>query len=306
MIEDHVVDALLHDHNNWGRWGTTDDSGTLNLLTNERRQVAARLVTTGDSVALGRRLEVKAASYNPRPALHLMTEVHADSAPRARGTASDWFGIACHGFATTHVDAFCHQSWRGQMYNGRPTVDITARSGASFGGVDAIAGGVFARGVLLDIPGLRGTEWLEPGDQVQPHELDACLDAAGLSVRPGDVVIVSTGRDARAAAREELDPIRDGNPGLSVAAAGWLAEHEPSLLVTDVQCDAMVAGDLPHPMPLHVVCLVGLGIHLVDNARLDQLATACALAGRWEFAFSMTVPRLPRATGGAVNPLIVW
>jgi hypothetical protein len=306
MIEDAAVDSLLRDNNNWGRWGDDDDHGTLNLLTEERCRQAATLVAGGERTSLGRVLEVNPTAHNPRPVVHMMTELHADSTPRARGTASDWFGMGCHGFATTHLDAFCHQSWRGQMYNGNPTNFVTARAGTRFGGVDAAAEGVFARGVFLDVPRLRQVDWLEPGDQIEPGELDDCLQAAKLTLRSGDVVIVSTGRDARAVDHGELDPIRDGNPGLSSTVAGWLAKRQPALLVTDVQCDTMIAGDLPHPMPLHVICLVGLGIHIVDNARLDQLATACLQRGRAEFAFTMTVPRLPRATGAPVNPLVLW
>jgi kynurenine formamidase len=306
VIADTEVDALLRRCNNWGRWGDQDERGTLNLLTPPQRRAAAALISTGELVPLGRAIEVKAAPHSPRPTMHLMTELHADSAPRARGTASDWFGIACHGFATTHLDALCHQSWRGQMYNGRPATDVTARAGSLHGGVEPTTDGVLARGVLLDIPRLRGAAWLEPGEPIEPEELESGLDQIGLTLGAGDVLVVSTGRDARAAANGELEPIREGNPGLSPAAGEWLSGHDPALVVTDVQCDVMTPGVLPHPMPLHVACLVGLGIHLVDNAQLDRLSAACAAADRWYFTFMLTVPRLPRATGAPVNPVAVF
>jgi hypothetical protein len=192
------------------------------------------------------------------------------------------------------------------MYNGRPATAVTARAGSPFSGVDAVAEGVLARGILLDIPKLRGVSWLEPGDAIEPDELEHALESTGLTFEAGDVLIVSTGRDARKAAKGEVEPIHDGNPGLSPDVAAWLSRHDPALLVTDVQCDVMTSEDQPHPMPLHVICLVGLGVHLIDNAQLDSLVKTCNEYGRWDFAFMLTVPRLPRATGAAVNPIAIF
>jgi hypothetical protein len=172
--------------------------------------------------------------------------------------------------------------------------------------VDLVKEGVFARGVLLDIPRLRGVRWLEPGEAIEPDELDNALCSAGLEVEEGDVIVVSTGRDARVAACGEVEPVTEGNPGLSPTVSTWLSDLNPALLVTDVQCDVMVKGELPHPMPLHVICLVGLGVHLIDNARLDSLVGACTESRRWDFAFMLTVPRLPRATGAPVNPVAIF
>ena len=38
---------------NWGRWGSDDQLGTLNLITDEVRRRAARCVTTGKTFPLG-------------------------------------------------------------------------------------------------------------------------------------------------------------------------------------------------------------------------------------------------------------
>ncbi|MCA9821314.1 MAG: cyclase family protein, partial [Dehalococcoidia bacterium] len=39
---------------NWGRWGPGDSAGTINLITPEKREEAARLVTSGRAVSLAR------------------------------------------------------------------------------------------------------------------------------------------------------------------------------------------------------------------------------------------------------------
>ena len=44
-------------HRNWGRWGEDDRIGTANLITDERRLAAARLVTRGAAFSLAQRFD---------------------------------------------------------------------------------------------------------------------------------------------------------------------------------------------------------------------------------------------------------
>ena len=74
--------------------------------------------------------------------------------------------------ANSHIDALCHVFVDGQMYNGFPASDVTS-VGARRNSIEAAFDGIVGRGVLLDIPRLRGVEWLEPGDAIAPDELDA-------------------------------------------------------------------------------------------------------------------------------------
>lgn len=303
LPDESAIDALLERHNNWGRWGAEDELGTLNLVDPGLHVAASRLIDCGESVSLGRPLDVRAAPHNRRPLQHLMTEVPADSGGFPRGTASDWIGLACHGFVTTHVDALCHQSWRGSLYNGHPAESVKTRSGAQFAGVESLAGGLFAPATFYDVPKQRDVPWLNPGEEIQVEDLEAC-DGATYQP-PGSVLVISTGREARARAHGEYDPITEGSPGLSPSVIGWIQERQPSLIVTDVQCDVMAPGGPPHLMAIHVLCLVGLGVHLVDNASLHGLSESCSRNENRPFAFAMGVPRIPRATGAPVNPLAI-
>ena len=58
--------------------------------------------------------------------------------------------------------------------------------------------------------------------------------------------------------------------------------------------------------PLHTVCLVTLGLWLIDNANLEQLAEACQGRGRYEFMLAMGPLRLRNVTGSPVNPIAVF
>lgn len=306
MTTDDEIDRLFEEHNNWGRWGRDDQRGTLNLAGAKARTAAARLVSSGEAVPLSRRMDPRPGPHNARPVQHMMIELPTDQPDRARGTASDWFGVACHGFATTHVDSLCHQSWRGRTFNGGDAASITARRGAPVGHLDALADGVFAPAILLDLPRSRGVRWLDPGDGLSGEDLDEAIRRSEAPHHVGDVVVISTGRDARAASQGEHDPVAEGNPGLLPSAIEWIDQWQPALLVTDVQCDMMLPGSAPHPMPLHVLCLVAMGVHLVDNARLDALSAHCVRHKRYRFAFSMNVVQIPHGTGAPVTPVAIY
>ena len=57
------------------------------------------------------------------------------------------------------------------------------------------------------------------------------------------------------------------------------------------------------PMPIHQCGIVAMGLHLLDNLRLDTLAEACARHGRWEFFLVVAPLRVKRGTGSPVNPI---
>jgi len=289
---------------NWGRWGEDDQLGTLNLLTQERRLAAAALVRTGTCVSLGRRIGGAPQPDDPQPPLQLM-KASGEAAPARGGShASDWVGLAPHGFAVTHVDAFSHQFFDGAMYNGQPASLVTTRTGAGAGSVEAFAGGIVGRGVLLDLPAAQDRSWLEPGEYVRPADLDAAA-ARQAEVRPGDILFVRVGRDASAARHGRTDPVSAGLPGLSADCLPWLRERDVAVLGCDGVSDQMTPGGAPHPMPVHAGALTLLGLPLLDNAWLEDLAAACAAEGRREFLAIICPLRLRRATGSAVNPVAV-
>ena len=132
-----------------------------------------------------------------RPVEHHMTGSHH------RGYGADWFGIAPHGYATSHLDALCHIFWDGQVYGGRPA-DVVTAHGATKLGVHTLRDGIVARGVLLDIPAALGVDALEPGTAITVEDLEAAEAAcrragrhrrrAPRAHRPVAVARASTGR----------------------------------------------------------------------------------------------------------------
>ena len=83
------IRAAFPELSNWGRWGQDDDRGTLNYITPEHIQAAARLVRTGRSVSLSLPVNTVAGPDNPRPALHYMIHRHDADLPEGAAEVCD-------------------------------------------------------------------------------------------------------------------------------------------------------------------------------------------------------------------------
>jgi len=219
--------------------------------------------------------------------------------------ALDYFGIASHGMAFTHLDALCHVFRDGKMYNGFSNRQV-GRFGAKICAIDVTRDDIVSRGVLLDIPKTRKVEWLEPGDPIYPEDLNAAEKMGAVRVDEGDILLIRTGRHKRRKAKGAWDPWRQGLPGLDASCLTWLHERRIAVLGSDAVSDLIpngYGGELS--MPIHVGTLVMMGNHLTDNADLEALSAACARHNRYEFLFAMAPLILERGTASPVNPLAI-
>jgi kynurenine formamidase len=294
---------------NWGRWGADDERGTLNYLTAERTAAAARLVRTGTSVSCARNFPVHPGPENPTPALHHIV-VGGDD-PCAHGipgmeVSLDFIGIAYHGLASSHIDALCHVFVDGKMYNGFDAKEVRS-TGARRNSIMSARDGICGRGVLLDIPRLRGLPYVDPKKPVTAAELGAAEEQQGVHAGEGDILLVAVGRDAW---REHNTP----NPGEGPPLAGlapdcipWLHERRISVLGSDAVHDPTPSPSpiTDWPIPVHMCGLVSMGLPLLDNLYLADLEKLCAAQRRWEFLFTVAPLRVERGTGSPVNPIAI-
>lgn len=297
------VERIAEQVSNWGRWGADDQRGALNLITEAKRAAAAALVQDGQTVSCALPFPVTPAVDNPNPALHYM--IHAGDAQDPRyGHTADFIALAPHGLGATHLDALCHIFVRGQMYNGFDMHEVRS-NGARRNSIMAAADGVVTRGVLLDIPALRGLPWLEPREPITVDDLDAAEARQGVTVAEGDALLIATGRDAR---RDELGPwgADTGFAGLYADCIPWLHQRGVALLGCDGVSDAVPSGIYGHVMPIHHVLIASMGVHLIDNMQLGRLLDACRQRGRWEFLFVLAPLRIEGGTASPVNPLAIF
>jgi len=298
---------------NWGRWGPKDQIGTVNHITPEKRVRAASLVKDGFTVTCARPITTAIAPDVISQPIHYMIEsgegyAYNEKAGPRRMTqsSSDFFGMAFHGNTITHLDSLCHMFYESKMYNGQPSSLVSTRLGATTESIDSLRDGIVTRGVLLDIPRLRDVQWLEPGDGVMREDLEAAERDAGLLVEAGDVLLIRTGQLRR---RNELGPwdmSAEGSTGPHAGCLPFFYERSISILGSDT------ANSLPHPgftqlgNPVHQVAIVAMGLWLLDNANLDDLAYACSLRNRWEFLICISPLRIEGGTGSPLNPVAVF
>jgi kynurenine formamidase len=302
--DDEHLDAMFEQVSNWGRWGADDERGALNLIGPEEIVRAARLIVNGRRVSCALDLPVERGREYPIPPVqHMM--IRAGDAPEiavypGMQVSEDYVGVACHGPSVTHLDALCHVFVKGRMYNGRPGTDVKS-TGAVSNALDPAFDGVTGRGVLLDIPRLRGRQWIEPGDPVTTDHLDAAVAEQGVEVGTGDILLISTGREARRATGPD-----HRLAGLHPSCAEWIHARDVAVLGSDGISDPLPPAPGDWPLPIHQLCLAAMGVPLLDNLRLADLAAACAEQERWTFFFTAAPLRIPSATGSALNPIAVF
>jgi kynurenine formamidase len=297
-------DQLYQDVNNWGRWGPDDEQGTLNHLTPAALVQACTLVQQGCIVSLAHELDTTAGPDNSKPALHYMSR-QADGETAEPRVNTDFVGVDFHGKSVTHLDALCHINFNGALYNGADPTTCVTSTGSSFGSVTAMASGLAARGVLLDLPRGRDIEWLEPGTVVLPDELSRVAGDAGVTIRRGDFVLVRTGSRARRAALGAWDPT-DCSAGLFAACMRWLHEREVAVLGGDGDSDCRPSPVEAVQSPIHALALSAMGMPLIDNMNLEDLAQTCAERNIWEFLCVIAPLRVPGGTGSPVNPVAIF
>jgi kynurenine formamidase len=307
-------DRLMTELSNWGRWGKDDQKGAVNLITPAKRKQSLAVVKDGISVSMARNAETEPALDNPQPIAVKMggrgggaarggANAPATAAPNPISGASDNFFISYHGFVHTHMDTFCHRAYKGKMYNGMPMTEVN-ESGCNMGSIINFKEGIVTRGVLMDIPRLKGVEYLEPGTRIYPEDLEAWVRQAHLKVEPGDVVLIRTGRWAR---RDAKGPWPTSQlAGLYMTCARWLHQHDAAILGSDAAEDVHPSGVDQIAEPIHALVLVAMGMPIFDNLDLEAVSKEAARRNRWEFLLTAAPAAVPKATGSVLNPIATF
>jgi kynurenine formamidase len=300
---------------NWGRWGDDDELGCGNLLTDDAARRGASAVRSGRAVSLAAKLQQDgiqvgqpARRYNPILTVTSLNERDPFAPGIWQGTDDLVTMSTCAG---THVDALSHISYDDQLYNGIPASAVSAQAGATRLGAERLPQ-IVTRGVLLDLPrlkGVAGLDELDVGYAITADDLDAAADAAGVTIESGDVVLVRTGemRHHLAGDRRRYAVGVDFKlPGLSVHSIEWMHRHDVAGAFTDTyayEAFPPLQPDWSDCLAVHMIQLRDMGLLQGQNWDLEALASACAEEDRWTFLLVAAPEPLVGATSAPVAPV---
>ena len=288
---------------NWypSKYGADDTLGAMNELSEKKTKLAAQLVKTGKTYALGVETGPTSPAYPPRS--YSMTILQLDDGMGTplgsnKATGNDdlmniWMGIG------SQIDGLGHMGVNHQYYNGHMASDFVTPSGLTKLSIDRLPP-VATRGVLLDIAKLMKTDILPAGTAFNKAEIDAAAKAAGITIEAGDVVLLHTGwlnvMDS------DPEAFMASAPGLGLEGARYLA----SLGVVAVGADTWALEVLPSEdatmlFPVHPELLAKNGIYILEN--MDTRALAADNAN--EFLFVLGTPRFVGAVQAVINPVAI-
>jgi hypothetical protein len=293
------VDRWMTELSNWGRWGKDDQLGALNLITQAKRQQAMALAKTGTVVSLERRVVLtpkpEETKRDGKPHGIAFYEIRfktfpADDPQGNPGFSSDVQEFHVHG-PMTHLDALCHDSDNGKLYNGFPLKEtVSEETGCSKLSVDNLKEGIVTRGVLVDMTRLKGSS---PGARAYPEDIEAWEKQTGLKISSGDALFV-------------YNPGPAGGRGSAGPTGGFDLSIVPWIKARGVAVTSGIRAIPDDHHADHRLPLVALGVHLLDGVVLEPLAAVAARLNRWEFMLVVAPLQVPGSTGAPVNPLAMF
>jgi kynurenine formamidase len=198
---------------------------------------------------------------------------------------------------STHIDAPAHIASRGRHFGGVEVTDAYDDFGWKQNGIEGTPP-IVGRGILLDVPRVKGVAKLDDLYEITVDDVQACLAGHAVQLRRGDTVLVRTGK--------QLDYHGDGSlyfhgqPGVGRDAGIWLYERGMAVLGTDTTATE------PFPFPdvgrtTHVALLTERGVNLIEILNLEELAADRV----HEFLFVCLPLKIRGATGSWVRPVAI-
>lgn len=291
----------------WGYFSADDEIGTVNRIGAAQLVEAAGLVRVGKSISLNLPLDEPGPLADGRGSYvhHVEVERHG------RDDRLDNFFLQ----GSTQWDGLRHVRFRQHgYYGGRQESDL---DGSGVLGIDRLAErGLFGRGVLLDVAGFHeanGAEWpVWERTEITTDILDRVVEAQGVELREGDVVLVRSGwlewylsltaDDRKAVGTAQTMSCVGLEPRARMAR--WLWDNG----VAAVACDNTALEALPIQSELgflHHRILALLGFLVGELWNLDPLARDCRADGRYDGLLVSAPLHLRNGVGSPANAYLL-
>jgi kynurenine formamidase len=280
------------------KWGAEDERGSANHMKPQSVLNAVKLIKTGEVIELAHVLSQSMPFFGTR-----RFDVHIKrtfmNEPTNRRGSNEELVVSEIGQVGTQFDGFAHQTHENSWYNCFKVDENATRTGFKKLGVHKV-GALITRGVLIDVAGYKGVEILGDNYEITVEDLEGALKKQNLTLQAGDAVLINTGW-GKLWGKENARYVKSC-PGIGVKAAEWLITKDPMLLGSDNwPVEVSPNPDPQISLPVHQLALVVNGVHLLENLKLDELASKQV----YEFAFIIQPLKIQGGTGSTVAPIAV-
>jgi kynurenine formamidase len=301
------LQALAKRVSNWGRWGSDDERGTLNLIDAAAVQRGVASVRRGAVFSLAIPMHADGPQTGSIPGRvnpqHRMIAVNQSFTGDPADFTTNDDAVELGVQAATHWDALSHVGYDGKLYNDRPAT-VVSDAGAAQLGIDRF-GPVASRGVLLDIARLHGVDHFDTNHAIGADDLERASATVGVTIEAGDIVMVRTGQMhfLRAGDKQRYS---HPTPGLGVGSIEWFHDHDVAAVATDTLPFEVFPGeDKRALLPVHMINLRDVGLVQGQLWDLDDFAADCAADGASTCLLVATPLPLRAAVGGMVAPTAI-
>ncbi|MGH7139709.1 MAG: hypothetical protein ACREHD_28550, partial [Pirellulales bacterium] len=101
------------------------------------------------------------------------------------------------------------------------------------------------------------------------------------------------------------DVMKD-SAGLHASCLPWLKKRDVALIGSDLALDVLPSRVEGFPQPVHWVCIVAMGMPILDNCDFEELSEQANTCKRWSFMLTVAPLAVEGATGSPVNPLATF
>ena len=284
------------------KWGSEDEIGNANLITPESVLKASKLIKYGKTYSLGITIDSNTPAYPPRSlslqvvqptqqfgVLGLPNSTYNDD------VFQGWFGIG------SQIDGLGHIGTTDAMfYNCNDGKEFAQITGLTKLGIEKIPP-LVARGVVIDIAGYLGVEYLNKGVTFSLEQLkQAALDQQ-VTIQKGDVVLLHTGWTD---AKFKTDAVEwgSGAPGITPEIARYLASKDVVAVGADTwSLDVVPPMVAEEPYPGHGILLQENGIYILETMNTGPLVKDNVS----EFLFVLGQAKVRGAVQMIINPVAI-
>lgn len=262
-------------------WGPEDEIGRLNLMTAASRSAIMARADASRSYDLSVEYFVGMPSWHgigdPRyqfwlthtPRGATVDDPMKVGAAINRRVSYTGDAVSMYTHMGTHIDALNHFGLNGRIYNGFAADEFLGDLGWKKAGAETIPP-IIARGVMIDVAAARGVAMLPAGMRIGAEDLKLALARQKVALRPGDVVLIRTGRMRL---YEQGEAFITDAPGLGMDAARFLVENGAMIVGADnLSFEAFPSEVAGNYVPVHTYLLAQHGVPIIELAFLEDLA----------------------------------